>query len=101
MRVCFSRDDQRLFTAGGADKTVMQWRVVRGAGDGGRYVWSDARARIVTENSVFIRIAQRVENQPNYKPRVFPHRSNFTPSLFDPSEIYPSSAAGGSAAFEI
>ncbi len=35
MRVCFSRDDQRLFSAGGADKTVMQWRVVRGDGDGG------------------------------------------------------------------
>jgi hypothetical protein len=33
MRVCFSRDDQRLFSAGGADKTVMQWRMVRGDGD--------------------------------------------------------------------
>jgi hypothetical protein len=54
MRVCFSRDDQRLFSAGGADKTVMQWRVVRGDGDGDRYVWSDARARIVTEYSVVI-----------------------------------------------
>jgi hypothetical protein len=30
MNVRFSHDDQFLFSAGGADKAIMQWRVLRG-----------------------------------------------------------------------
>jgi hypothetical protein len=35
MNVRFSHDDQFVFTAGGADKAVMQWRVLRGDDAGG------------------------------------------------------------------
>jgi hypothetical protein len=34
MNVCFSRDDQYLYSVGGGDKSLMQWRVVGGASAG-------------------------------------------------------------------